>query len=399
MYKLAIISTHPIQYYAPLFRLLSQADELKIKVYYLWGKDTAGKKFDPGFGKDVEWDIPLLNGYGYSFVENVSKNPGTHHFFGINNPDLIRQINKWQPNAFLIFGWNLFSHLKVMLHFKNHIPLYFRGDSTLLDEAPGTRKILRRIFLRWVYKHIDYAFYVGTRNKEYYLAHGLKEHQLIFAPHAVDNKRFMENGEDKKLEAMQWRRKLGIKDDNFVILFAGKLESKKNPSLLLETFIKWQNPKTHLIFVGNGVQEEELKKIASFNPAIHFLPFQNQSIMPVVYRLGDLFVLPSQGPGETWGLSVNEAMACGLPVLVSDKVGCAVDLIRQGENGFIFKSNDQNELIKLFNKCCYTYEPAIAGMLDLNKLKQMGLKSSEIIEQYSIDILAENITHTIKDNL
>jgi glycosyltransferase involved in cell wall biosynthesis len=399
LYKLAIISTHPIQYYAPLFRLLSQVDELKIKVYYLWGKDTTGKKYDPGFGKDVEWDIPLLTGYEYSFVENVSKDPGTHHFFGINNPNLIRHINKWQPNALLIFGWNFFSHLKVIMHFKDNIPLYFRGDSTLLDEAPGTRKILRRIFLRWVYKHIDYAFYVGARNKEYYLAHGLKEHQLIFAPHAVDNKRFMENDEQKKQEAMQWRRKLGIKDDDFVILFAGKLEPKKNPSLLLNAFIKWGNPSTHLIIVGNGIQEEELRIIALFNVKVHFLPFQNQSIMPVVYRLGNLFVLPSQGPGETWGLSVNEAMACGLPVLVSNKVGCAVDLIRQGENGFLFKSNDQNELIRCFNKFICADEPARVGLPDLKKLRQMGLKSSRIIKEYSIDILTENITRAIKKNL
>lgn len=388
--KLAIIVTHPIQYYSPLFRKISESGKIELMVFYTWSQ-AQGKKYDPGFGKEVDWDIPLLEGYNYTFVNNVSKNPGSNNYYGIVNPTLIKEVKAWEPDAVLIIGWNFKSHLKVMRYFKGKIPVYFRGDSTLLDETPGIRKIARRIFLRWVYSYVVYAFYVGTRNKEYFLEHGLKERQLIFAPHAIDNERFYDKGGINKQKAIEWRRSLGIKDDDFVFLFAGKLEPKKNPMLLLNAFLQLINPKAHLIFVGNGILEKKLKDVCFSNQTInqfnngkiHFLPFQNQSIMPIVYRLGNVFVLPSNS--ETWGLAVNEAMACGLPVIVSDKVGCAVDLVNPGTNGYIFKSNDSAVLLKVMHECMNIW------ITDKNKFAEMGLNSMNKIQWYSMNVLVENI--------
>lgn len=410
--KLAIIVTHPIQYYSPLFRKISESGQIELQVFYTWSQ-AQGKKYDPGFGKEVDWDIPLLEGYNYTFIKNVSKKPGSNHFYGIDNPTLIKEIENWKADAVFVIGWNFKSHLKAMRYFKGKIPVYFRGDSTLLDETPGIRKYLRRMFLKWVYSYVDCAFYVGTRNKVYFLAHGLKEDQLIFAPHSIDNERFYDKDGIYKQKAFEWRRSLGIDDDDFVFLFAGKLEPKKNPMLLLNAFlelylsseispfISQDNPKAHLIFVGNGILENELKNYVTLSLSkgersllkgnIHFLPFQNQSVMPIVYRLGNVFVLPSQGPGETWGLAVNEAMACGLPVIVSDKVGCAIDLIDEGKNGYIFKSNNQTELSNRMQDCLN------AWMNDRNKFFEMGLNSLEKINNYSMDVLTENIIYTIKE--
>src|SRR5687767_11380417 len=95
--KLAIITTHPIQYYAPLFKLLNQRGRIAIKVFYTWSQSAKGPNFDPGFGKKIEWDIPLLNGYDYTFVKNTSSKPGTHHFKGIINPTLNAEVEQWQP--------------------------------------------------------------------------------------------------------------------------------------------------------------------------------------------------------------------------------------------------------------------------------------------------------------
>jgi glycosyltransferase involved in cell wall biosynthesis len=132
--------------------------------------------------------------------------------------------------------------------------------------------------------------------------------------------------------------------------------------------------------VGNGILESELKKYASKNIVV--LPFQNQSVMPIVYRLADIFVLPSKGPGETWGLAVNEAMACGKSVLVSDKVGCAVDLVKPNENGFVFKSEKLSDLIK--------------KMISFkNKTSEFGKKSKEIIENWSFYKITNTIENTI----
>ena len=331
--SIAIISTHPIQYNVPLLRML--ASQFNVKVFYTWSQ-RKDDLYDENFGQSISWDIPLFEGYAYEFVANTARKPGNSHFFGIVCPSLIDTIEKWGATHVLVFGWNFQAHLKAIRYFNGKIPVLFRGDSHLLDEKNIVKQIARRNFLKWVYSFIDIALYVGENNKKYYLKHGLKEEQLQFAPHAVDNEHFFDSGSHTyELKAQQWRHKIGIKDEDVVILFAGKFEKKKNPALLLKA-VKSINEKiaseladlksVHLVFVGNGPLENQLKQLAGSDPFIHFLPFQNQSQMPLVYRLGDIFCLPSQGPGETWGLAVNEAMACSRPVIVSDKVGCAIDL-------------------------------------------------------------------------
>lgn len=380
MKNLAIISTHPIQYYAPLFRLLTQRGKINIKVFYTWGEEAQGKVFDPGFGAMRSWDIPLLEGYSYEFVKNVSKSPGSSHFSGIINPDVIDRIKAYQADALLVFGWAFNSHLKIIRHFKGIIPVYFRGDSTLLDEANGfsLKKFARRLFLKWVYHYIDKAFYVGTNNKAYYVKHGLKEKQLIFAPHAVDNDRF--DDEDGKYNdaAIQWKRELKIPEHALVVLFAGKLELKKNPFFVIEA--AKQMKQFHFVIIGNGILEEQIKLQSANLKNVSVLPFQNQSKMPVVYRLANVFVLPSQGPGETWGLAINEAMACERIVVASNKCGGAIDLITQGKNGYIISPNSQAFIHAL---------ELIAQ--DEVLIKNGGKKSKEIIESFSFSHIASAI--------
>ena len=147
MKKLAIITTHPIQYYSPVFKLLHQRQQIEIKVFYTWGEGSMNK-FDPGFGKTVQWDLPLLDGYPYEWVTNTSKNPGSSSFNGIVNPGLIQQIKDYAPDAILIYGWAYASHLKVLRYFKNKVPIIFRGDSNLLREQSGFKALLKFVFLR-----------------------------------------------------------------------------------------------------------------------------------------------------------------------------------------------------------------------------------------------------------
>jgi glycosyltransferase involved in cell wall biosynthesis len=257
-------------------------------------------------------------------------------------------------------------------HFKGKIPVYFRGDSTLLDEPAGfsIKKALRRLLLQWVYRHVDFVLSPGTASDAYFLNAGLSSSQIIRAPHAVDNARFSGTETPDKHSsyegsARNWREELSIPEDANVFLFAGKFEPKKDPVLLVNAFARLhqQYPNTHLIMVGNGILEEELKNLTSIT--ITFLPFQNQSIMPVVYRLGDVFVLPSKGPGETWGLAINEAMACGRPVIVSDKCGAAADMVKNNENGFIFKAGDENDLYN----CMETMVLADTSSIEVNALE------------------------------
>ena len=384
--RLAIVTSHPIQYYAPLFRTLADRDPLDIHVFYGW-KGATESAYDPGFEDDVQWDISLLDGYDYTFVPNTSSDPGSHHFRGLVNPGLIPDIESWGPDALLLFGWAYQSHLRALLHFSGDAPVFFRGDSTLLDERGGPRTWLRRLFLRWVYRHVDVALYVGENNRAYFEAHGLSDEQLTWVPHAVENQRF-KNVPDAGREALQWRRELGIPDDAVVILFAGKFESKKAPDTLLDAFLKCDNTKAHFALAGSGPMEEELRGRAGGRPEVHFLGFQNQSRMPVVYRLGDVFVLPSRGPGETWGLAVNEAMACGRPVVVSDRVGCAPDLVGR-ETGFVIPAGDTGALRR-----------RLETLVDDEELRcRMGRKAQAQIKDWSIRQAARRIERTIVDHV
>jgi glycosyltransferase involved in cell wall biosynthesis len=376
MRKLAIITTHPIQYYAPVFQLLHQNQQIEIKVFYTLGEISL-KKHDPGFGKVINWDIPVLAGYPYEWVENTARQPGSDHFKGIVTPQLITQIEAWNPSSVLVFGWSYYGHLKAMLYFKSKVPVYFRGDSTLLDEQSGFRSIAKKLFLKWVYRYVDHAFYVGHNNKAYFKKYGLKDDQLTFAPHAIDNRRF---SEDRTVAASRFRRELGIKDNETIILFAGKLENKKSPVLLLDAFLLADRSGVHLLFVGNGALEQTLQRKANGHENIHFVGFQNQTAMPTVYQAADLFCLPSKGPGETWGLAVNEAMACGKAILVSDKCGCAVDLVTK-KNGIIFKSEVGSEL-----------QIAIQTLVaDKGILSEYGQESKNIIRNWDFTHIARAI--------
>lgn len=379
MKKLAVIITHPIQYYAPVFRLLAQRQRVRIKVFYTWPQASQAR-YDPGFKRAIQWDIPLLEGYEYAFIKNDSFLAGSNSFLGAVNNLLLTQVALWQPQALLVVGWSIYSHLKAMVHFKGKIPVLFRGDSTLLDEKPGLIRYLRGLYLPLVYRYVDKALYVGKNNREYFLKYGLKDEQLLFAPHAIDISRFQE--EDKnRARGAELRKSMGIAEDKIVFLFAGKLEPKKDPFLLLEAFRRLNDERTHLVFVGSGILEGRLKRRA---PArVHFMGFQNQGMMPAVYCSGDIFVLPSF-ENETWGLAVNEAMACGLPILVSDKCGCAADLAVDGKNGYIFSARDKNML------CVKMKEIA-----QRDRIRIMGEVSRELIRAWSIEALCRAIEESI----
>ncbi|RYG39965.1 MAG: glycosyltransferase family 1 protein, partial [Chitinophagaceae bacterium] len=247
MNRLAIVTSHPIQYYAPVFQRLAQKNP-DIKVFYTWGEESI-KKYDPDFKKAIEWDIPLLEGYSYEFLENTAPRPGTSHFRGIVNPSAVKAIHQFNPDAILVYGWSWQSHLQIIRHFSGKIPIWFRGDSTCMDTLPWHKNLVRLILLHWIYRHVHIAFYVGTENKKYYRRFGLKHEQLRFAPHAIDNSRY---GIDYSAQANDLRRRLQIPPGGILLLFAGKFEAKKDPVILLKAFERLQKTNVYLLFVGNG---------------------------------------------------------------------------------------------------------------------------------------------------
>ena len=383
--KLAIITTHPVQYNAPVFRLLQQRGMADIAVWYTLG-DQFNKMVDKGFDKIIEWDIPLLDGYPYQFCRNIAAQPGSDHFNGIENPELIEQVEAWQPDAVLVFGWSYKSHWKLIRHFKGRIPVWFRGDSHMLDEQPLMRRIARKIWLGYVYSKIAKAFYTGSANKDYYEQLGVGAGKLVFAPHATDNQRF---SADRKMEAETLRTELGIPQDAIVFLYAGKFEEKKSPLFLLQAFEKAAGNNQWLIMAGDGklaVDISEFHAGMKNGARVKILPFQNQAFMPALYQSAAVFCLPSQGPNETWGLCVNEAMAAGCAILVSNKAGCAYDLVKDGQNGYVLTPAD-------IAAWCSAIEKLSAPAL----VKAYGKQSEILISDWSFEAIAGAIEKEINE--
>ncbi len=370
--KLAIITTHPIQYNAPLFRLLAQQEQIHPKVFYTWGEGGYKKKYDPDFKQTVEWDIDLLSGYESIFVPNISTHPGSSHYQGINNPSLIGMVQQWQPTAILVYGWNFKSHFKLMRYFKNRIPIFFRGDSILQANQAWHKKLARRVVLTFVYKFIDAALYAGQANKKYFLHAGVLEKNLFFAPHAVDNNFFAQ-----PITGTNARQQLNIPDHVVLFLFTGKLVANKNIDTLLKAFGAVKPGTAHLIIVGDGPQMAALQNSTTAQTNVHFLGFKNQNALPAIYQAADVFVLPSYN--ETWGLSANEAMAAGCAILMSDQCGAAQDLVSAAVNGFTFSPNNLQQLSQYMQQMAE--QPA--------STKRMGIESRKIIANFTY-------THTVK---
>lgn len=336
--RLAVVLSHPTQYYSPWFQWLRSHTTLEFRVYYLWDFGVA-ERHDPNFGTSIKWDVDLLSGYESEFVPNCARNPGAEHFFGFNNPGLARRLGSWRPDALLLFGYKWASHLRAVAWARLHgIPILFRGDSNLIGR-PSPRMHVR-LALRLLFAQFASFLYVGSANRSYFEKFGVPARRLVFAPHSVNSALFDRKNPAHLAEAGRLRAELGLSITAAVVLFAGKLVSGKQPMELLRAFINLQPADAALIFVGEGPEKEKLQSLAAKGGAanVRFLPFANQSEMPSRYLLADIFALPSQG--ETWGLAVNEAMHMGVPCLVSERVGCQLDLVIHRETGWVFESGD-----------------------------------------------------------
>lgn len=344
--KLAVVVSHPIQYYAPWFRQIVTDGAARLRAFYLWDFGVTTQR-DAGFGHALKWDVPLLDGYESEFVPNASTRPGTDRFFGLRNPELARRVAAWEPDAVLVFGYGHAALLRFLLTWRRHgrAPLLFRGDSHLIGRPPPRlRDRIRRYMTRLAFKRCAGFLAVGQANQAFFLAHGVPPERIFLAPHCVDNARFAHDPAGKRAAALAWRAELGIAPERRVFLFAGKLEPKKRPDLLLEAFLSQPLPGATLLFVGHGPLEAAVRAGAAGHRDVVFAPFQNQAAMPRTYAAADVLVLPSQGHQETWGLAVNEAMATGIPAIVSDHVGCRADLIEEDATGWSFPAGSVSAL-------------------------------------------------------
>jgi glycosyltransferase involved in cell wall biosynthesis len=348
--RIAFVVSHPIQYYAPLYRRLSQSPIWRPKVFFTW-HDGKANALDHGFRMPVTWDIPVTEGYEFELVANSSPDPGTHHFWGLRNPELIRRMESFKPDLVHVTGWAWASHMSSLRHFHRHgVRTAFRGDSHLLGRRlAGAKWHAKRSVLKRVFSWADVCLYVGSANRDYYKAFGVPDDRLVYCPHCIDVKRFSEPAATLDRAANELRLELGISEQSICLLFAGKLDRNKRPIELMQAVTNTNIPNVVLLVVGSGPLEQDVLRAAQASPArFKLLPFQNQSRMPIIYRAADLFVLPSVS--ETWGLAVNEALASGRPALVSDAAGCVADM-KDGKVVHSFRSDMSDIEVHLRRLC------------------------------------------------
>ncbi len=380
---LALIETHPIQYKAPLFRVLAADPQLNVQVLYAMLPDA--EQQGAGFGVDFQWDVPLLEGYPYRVLENVAAEPSVTRFSGCDTPGLYALLKRERPGAVLVNGWVVKTCLQALWACRLlGIPCLVRGEANRLRPRAWWKRILHRILLK---QYAGYL-YIGEANRDFYAAHGCPEDRLFFAPYAVDNAYFAREAEKRKSQRAALRAQWGITEDACVFLFAGKLEPKKRPLDIVEALGLLRDTgerKAVLLVAGDGPLRDALvARARELKVELVMAGFLNQSQLPDAYAAADVLVLPSDA-GETWGLVVNEAMASGRPAIVSRLVGCVPDLITHGETGFSYDCGDIPALAKAMHQ--YYQHPALSA--------QHGQAASRRCERYSFDAIRNGLVDAL----
>jgi glycosyltransferase involved in cell wall biosynthesis len=350
--KVIFVNSHPIQYFVPLYQYLTP--KMPTECWYCSDENVRGH-FDKQFGTTVAWDIPLLDGYASRFFSNKSWKPSLYNgFFGLINPGMWRALILEKRSVVVVHGWNYLTHVMMIILGRlagHHVCV--RGESPLNQELLKSRlnRSFKRIFLQGLFfRFVNRFLFIGKQNRDFYTYYGVPDRKLMFTPYAVDNERFSRAA--MSLEKNSVREELGVSQNSFIILFTAKFIDKKRPMDLLHAFEKLNVENKFLVMVGEGELRGEMEDYIrewKLENSVRLTGFVNQTEIVKFYAAADAFVLCS-GEGETWGLSVNEAMNFNLPVVVSDTAGCCDDLVTSS-SGYSFKTGNINELSSVLQQC------------------------------------------------
>lgn len=393
MMRLVFLYSHPIQYFAPLSRLAQEDGAFDVWVLYGSAQGVEALQ-DVEFGRAVQWDIPLLEGYRSVFFRNWR---GAHRpvsgFWSLVNPGVLTWLWKQPRGILIVHGWGYFTHVLALIAGKIlGYRIGLRGESNWRHEQqlPRWKRRLKQWLLGCgLFRFVDVFLYIGEENRQFYLHMGVPEHRLVFTPYGVDNARFSDQRAALRTEnRSRLRQRLGLPEEALIVLFSGKLIPKKRPLDLLEAFHRAHMPNAVLVYVGEGALRTAVEARAQalgIADVVYITGFVNQSTIGQYYAAADVFVMCS-GVGETWGLSTNEAMNFALPVLLSDLTGCAADLCQPGVNGWVFPTGDIAALAERLHHLL-TLLP--------ERRQAMGEASRAIVARYSYEVVLENLKHAL----
>ncbi len=341
--RLTAVLTHPIQYYAPWFRHI-EAHAPEIDLTVLHATEPTPVQQGVGFDRAFEWDVPLTEGYRAVTVRSAKPTDriDSGHFTGLDVPEIGDAIAKTRPDVAMITGWYSVTLVRALVACRRlGVPTLNRGDSHLLSGPRDWKRVLWTAKTRLLLRQFDGFLCPGQRVESYLRWYGVPDYRIFRVPHAVDNEMFAATAapfQQPEARAAA-RQRLGIAPDAFVPLFVGKLVPSKRPINIVRAAARLGGD-VSVLFVGSGALESELRTIAAeLGVDLKLIGFLNQTELGEAYALADCLVLPSDYP-ETWGLVVNEALATGLPCVVSNAVGCAPDMIRENESGYVYPLGD-----------------------------------------------------------
>ena len=365
------------------------AKSIEMEVVY-YSDASLQPSFDIGFGQTIQWDIPLLEGYQYSFLKNFSPSKSMDcKWYNAINISVFNKVKNTTANVLLINGWSYFTDWLVILSAKLYgKEVWVRADNPLSQEQrKGIKAVLKKFVLRkLLFRHIDKFLYVGKESKAFFEFYGAKQHQLIYTPHAVDNTFFQQQHITLEARKSEIKTNLGIPITSKIILWSAKMISKKRPFDILGAFEQLQLKDLHLILLGDGALRTDIENYIALNSItnVHLIGFVNQSNISQYYAIADVFIMTS-GKGETWGLAVNEALNFTLPIIVSDACGCASDLLEDGINGYVYPVGNIQQLTGNISH-------VLAGNVDVNNLNH---KNTEVLKEFSYATISENINKSL----
>ncbi len=382
--RLAYLVSHPIQYQAPLLRRIAQEPDIDLTVFF--GSDFSIRGYrDDGFGVGVKWDIPLLEGYRYEFLPKL-RDTSTTSVTSPLNYGLLNRLrgneNRPRFDALWVHGYSTINAIHGMLAAKSlGIPVLLRAESWLHDRTrTNSRLIVKSLYFKTLNRLVDAILPIGTLNTLYWQHYLGSDFPLFLMPYAVDNEYFQQRGREARQERKALHEELNLDPSRPVILFASKLQRRKRCIDLLEAYKNLTSDidtesQPYLVIVGDGEERAALEqRVRDANlPNIRFCGFRNQSELPRFFDIATVFVLPSQH--EPWGLVVNEVMNASRAVIVSDDVGCAPDLIRNGIEGYVYPVGDISALTLALQQILTTSELP----------KQMGQNALKRIQTWSFE--------------
>lgn len=342
-YRLAVVANRPQPYHSVFFRALARRPELDLLVYYL-SDIGVGAAADADFGA-YQSDYPVLEGYPSRVLRNRSPWPSPARFGGRIHPELLSLLHRGRHDAALLQGWYGVSvWLAHSTCWARRLPVLFRSDVNSADPSASRWGALKRFVLPALFRRCRAFLTIGARNAEFYRGFGVPEEKCFRVPYTVDDDFFQRQRAALAPRRADIRRAFGVPADAVAFLYAGRLAPEKNLGVLLQALRRLADPRLWLLLAGEGrtrpALEEQARALGLTR--VLFLGRQSQEQLARCYAAADVFVLPSAR--EPWGLVVNEAMNFGLPLVVSERVGAAPDLVEPGGNGLLFPADDPEAL-------------------------------------------------------